>query len=261
MTNKVDKIRDTDDLLFEEFQEYFSKIANSCFAKTFPQTCNLSLFFDTSINFIKTGIYENVDADNLFAVKILFRTLIEHYLRYHLIWFKWCACKNDEYSKHYIMYSEAKEVIDTIKAEINANNLNSNWDTVEQWRKVLKTYPKLNGLSEADIKTECNKFSIKNIIRFINVELGEKFKTSMLQSILVEYSKLSSYAHGGIASHYDFLRYSEEDIRIVEMERIVALSTQIAASVKLFTLIMLIQTDKDEFVKHYYRIDYLIKQI
>ena len=52
----------------------------------------LTLFLSKS-TFIKNGIYDLLESKNLYACKILFRSLIEHYLKLHYIAFKVAGSK------------------------------------------------------------------------------------------------------------------------------------------------------------------------
>lgn len=80
--NEIEKIRDLDYEIFKELQEYFPKTINSQFKKDFPITSALSSMFDTSGTFIKNSIFDSCEADDYYGAKILFRSLIEHYIRF-----------------------------------------------------------------------------------------------------------------------------------------------------------------------------------
>ena len=76
--NEIERIRDLDDEIFEEFQQYFSKIKTSKFSKSYPYTKSLIHIFDTSGNFIKNSIFDISETDDYYGIKILYRSIIEH---------------------------------------------------------------------------------------------------------------------------------------------------------------------------------------
>ncbi len=53
--NEIDRIRDLDNEVFEELQEYFPKTTTSNFKKEFPVTWHLIGMFDTGSTFIKNS--------------------------------------------------------------------------------------------------------------------------------------------------------------------------------------------------------------
>jgi hypothetical protein len=78
--NGIEQIRDLDDEIFQEFKLYFNKVLSSRFCTSFPCTVQLSNSFTISSNFIKNPVFDCSETDDFFGVKILFRSLIEHYL-------------------------------------------------------------------------------------------------------------------------------------------------------------------------------------
>lgn len=79
--------------------------------------------------------------------------------------------------------------------------------------------------------------------------------------MIVEYSNLSSYVHGGMKSYNDLTASNTDEKREKEYNRICGLAFQLSNSIKLFTVLMYAQTDRDSFMKHFLRIDEIIKKI
>jgi len=120
--SSLNKIIDLDNAIFEEIKIYFSKISTSSFSKRYPITLQLSNLITTSTKFINESIFNCCENDDLYGIKILFRSLIEHYLRFQLIWFNWVKTQSDTEAKKYLDFTAAREVLDSIKAEIDALN-------------------------------------------------------------------------------------------------------------------------------------------
>jgi len=257
---EIENIRDLDDLVFEEFQIYFPKISSSKFKEKYPITLKLSILFTTSTNFIKNSIFDCSENDDLFGAKILFRSLIEHFLRFKYVWFNWAKYKDDDCARKYLEFNEAREILDSLKSEIDKYKLMNPDFQVSSWSELLDKFPNMKNLSKKEIEEETLKYTYKNIIKFIQQTIKNQ-EVPLLGSLILEYSKLSSFVHGGIGAHQELLTFNNEKDRVKEYERICGLSFQIASSVKLFSLLMIVQTDSNEFDKSYLVIDNLMKRI
>ena len=257
--SSLNKIIDLDNAIFEEFKIYFSKISTSSFSKQYPITLQLSNLFTTSTNFIKESIFNCCENDDLYGIKILFRSLIEHYLRFQLIWFNWVKTQSDIEAKKYLDFTAAREVLDSIKAEIDAFKFSNPDFKVPNWEELLSKFPSCKNLSKKEIEEETLKYTYKNVIK--TLKETDKNENALFKRLIIEYSKLSSFVHGGSGSHQEFLRYRNPIKRKEEYNRICGLSFQMAGVVKLFSLRMFAQTDKDEFESSYLKIDKIIKSL
>lgn len=259
---ELDNIRDLDDLIFDEFQKYFPKTVRSDFAKKFPKTFYLSTTYVTSTNFIKNSIYECATVDDMYGVKILFRSLIEHSLRFQFVCFNWMKTKTDLDAIKYLEFSDAKEAFEHIRSAIDSHKLSYPDYEVLSWQKLFEQFPSLKKYSKKEIEEESRKYTYKNIVKILKeVDLNDNSESTFLNSVLVEYSKLSAFVHGGAESHKQMMLFGDSDLRITEYHRIYSLAFQMAGSAKLFTLLMLVQTDKSDFAPYYLTIDKILKRI
>ena len=259
--SSIERIRDLDEELFEEFKIYFHKIPLSTFSTKFPSTLHLSNLFTTSTNFIKNSTFDCSENDDFFGTKILFRSLIEHYLRFTFVWFKWIKSKSDDDAIRYLYITRAKEILDTIKAEVDAHKLSNSSFKVDNWNELLNQFPSCKNLSKREIEEEAQRYTYKNIIRLLKQIDNDTQKTTFFNSLITEYSELSSFVHGGSGCHTELVKFSAESERQKEYERICSLSFQLAGTVKLLSLFLLIQTDKEHFEKSYLIIDQIIKKV
>ncbi len=259
---KLEKLRDLDDLIHAEFEKYFPKAMTSNFSKKFPKTFLISNLFTNSTNFIKNSIFDCSETDDLFGVKILFRSLIEHFLRFQYVNFNWIKCQTDEVSKRYLEFTEAREKLDQIKVAIAQHKLSNPEFEIKSWNKIFEDIPSLKKYSKKEIEEETLKYTYQNIIKTLK-EIGEKSKTetSIFSSLIREYSELSSFVHGGAGAHNQIIFFNEQDKREIEYLRIGELAYQMAGTVKLLTLLMIVQTDKESFEGHYLVLYELIKRV
>lgn len=259
--NTIEQIKDLDDQIFEVFKIYFNKVFTSKFCVSFPSTVQLSNSFTINTNFIKNSIFDCSETNDFFGVKILFRSLIEHYLRFSFIWFNWMKTKSDYESKRYLDFTYAREVLDTIKAEIDSYKLSNPSFKTDNWNELLKQIPSCKNLSKKEIEDETLKYTYKNIIKLLQeIDQGKK-DTTHLGNLIKEYSKLSSFVHGGSHCHDELLKFHDEEERQQEYKRLCSLAFQLAGTVKLFSLLMFVQTDKEDFENSYLNIDQIIKKM
>lgn len=259
---KLEKIRDLDNLIHNEFEKYFPETMKSKFSKKYPNTFHISNLFIISTNFIKNSIFDCSETDDLFGVKTLFRSQIEHFLRFKYVNFNWMKNQNDEASKRYLEFTEAREKLDQIKTAIAEHKLSNPQFQIESWKKVFEDIPTLRKYSKKEIEQETLKYTYKNIINTLK-EIDEKSETetSLFGSLIREYSELSSFVHGGAGAHNQMFLFNEKRRREKEYLRIGGLAFQMAGTVKLFTLLMIVQVDKEHFKDHYLIIDELIKKV
>jgi hypothetical protein len=67
-----------------------------------PKTAGVLLSFIASTEFIKNGILDLVETENAYAKYILFRSLIEHFLRFQYIWLRFAEEKSDAPAEAYL---------------------------------------------------------------------------------------------------------------------------------------------------------------
>lgn len=257
----IDQLRGWDDEIHAEFETYFPNVFRSRFSKQYPVTTLLSTQFTVSTNFIKNSIFNCAENDDLFGVKILFRSQIEHYLRFSYIWFNWMKQKSDDTSRRYLEYSAAREVLDSIKSQVSEIQLSNPDFMIKDWDDLLNQFPNLKVYSRNEIEKETLKYTYKNIVKVLKqIDEFKEHQTTFFGSIIKEYTSLSSFVHGSIGSHDELLRFNEETRRMAEYLRVCTLTFQMAGTVKLFSLLMFVQTDKKDFASSYLKLDRLIKR-
>lgn len=258
----IEKIRDLDDMVFEEYKLYFPKIMNSNFAKQFPHTLNISNLLTASTNFIKNSVFDCAENDDLFGVKILFRSEIEHYLRFEYIAFNWVKSKNDDTSEKYLEFTQARELLDQLKSAVAEHKLSNPDFTVSSWKEIFDKIPSLTKYSKKEIEEETLKYTYKNIIKTLKeIDKDSEDETTFLGKLIREYANLSSFVHGGAGAHNEMLTFNDKIKRSDEYVRICGMTYQMATAVKLRTLQLLFQTDKEMFGEHCLKLDGLFKEL
>ena len=163
---KIENIRDLDDEIFEEFQSYFPKTTTSVFSKKFTNT-NISIqFINVSANFIKNSIYDNCETDDYYGMKILYRCLIEHFIRFKYLYINWLLNKNDDFAKEYLEYSDAREVLDLIRAKISEQQLYDPNYKLKDWDNLLKDHPNFKTKHEKKLRRKQGNTLLKILLDF-----------------------------------------------------------------------------------------------
>ena len=261
--NDIERIRDLDVDIFEEFQKYAPNVQFSKFVKKYPKTSFIINLYDTSGTFLKNSIFDNCETDDYYGAKILFRCLIEHYMRFHYIFNNWCSTKSDVFANEYYEYNNARELLDLLRAKISEQKLFDPDYKLEDWDAFLKKSPMFKNKTRKEVDFETKKYTFKRIIEYLNNQ-NKNCETNNSQyygNLIVEYSNLSSFVHGGISSYHEMSAVNSEEKRQMEYKRICGLSFQMSNNIKLFSLLMYFQTDREKYSTHYLRIDEILKKI
>lgn len=217
---------------------------------------------DTGGAFINNSIFDSCEADDYYGAKILFRSLIEHFIRFNYLFVNWSKTKSDDFAKDYLEYSKAREVLDLIKATVSEQQLFDSNFKIKDWDTFIKGHPNFHNKTRKEVENETNKYTFKNIIRFLNEEFkkGDQEMSSFLGKLIIEYSDLSSFVHGGMKSYQEIMSANSDEKRTKEYNKISGLTFNMSNSIKLFSLLMYVQTDKDTFSKHYLKLDEILKR-
>jgi hypothetical protein len=257
-----DNIKESDLKIHSLFEEAFPKIVDLLKTAPIPKAGNTMLFFIVKTNFIKEGVFELYQSENYYSIQILFRSLIEHFLRFEYVFFRLGLDKNDTVGEDYLKFCSLSENIDTGKAwkevakilEINPNL--DPYDVLKEINEDMKKY------SKQEIIDRAAQFRYKNIIKFINGHLNKhkEHRNDFILNIIPEYSNLSSFVHGGPGSDQMLMSMDTDEKRQKELLRIIRLTFLIAGSVKLFAFLTYFQYDKS-FGKFYSEMGRIMKNI
>lgn len=260
---RIERIRDLDDEVFEIFQQSQLLILPFLKNSKIPKTTELLLMFMTGTNFIKNSIFDCIENDDVYSSKILFRSLIEHFLRFKFIYINYLTENSDSKSEYYYTILEISEYLSLSKSIKAVNKINGidEQTIAEMWTELCGKFPKLKTFDKKEIEDFTRNFSIKSIITFLTETISKSDpKEFLLSKMIIEYSELSSFVHGGIFAYQSCFQYSNESERQKEQERIAGLSYQLCGTIKYFSYLIWYQFDK-EFGPLYLKTEELIKKI
>jgi len=222
----IEQIVEIDDVVFKILKKDAGKVFLLFKNNDLEKTGQALSLFHAKIGFLKNGIYDQIESNNLYSAKILYRTLIEHYLKAQFLLYESLKSGNDNIGKDYYEFADASEKLQLGSAykyvgEIlfPENSFNDVFDVVKE------IFPALEKYSKKDIRNKAAKFNYRQIIEYLydlfyvqqNIQSnGNDF----LLNLIPEYSDLSSYVHGGPAADKSLLSLSTTGLSAVEDELI-----------------------------------------
>jgi len=254
-----------DDLLFEAVQKIPLDDALKCFnAAGFPKTGQVMTSFLGKTGFLKTAIFDLCEVDNIYAVKIIFRSLIEHILKAQYIFMKWAEIRSDQIGEHYTDWYQAAELYDYFKSLEAVSKLSSNNTNNDPCALIAQVFPEFKDKPIKDIKSISSQFNYRSIINYIYEQLNKAQSTEaspFLLKIIPNYSELSGYVHGGPTANKDLLTvYTNEQERQNEILEIAELTLSMVGSVPRWLTLMLVNLD-DSYKNHFLRIEKVLQEL
>ncbi len=199
MDNDIQKALDFDDAFHETFDEVGNRFIPIIKTSDYPNTIRTLIGLMASANSVKLGIYDLAEESetHLYVIKILHRTLIEHYLKFYYILFRFLNEKTDEVGIEYRKSSYINETFSLINASSASISIAGSTAESQVIKKLKKKYPEFEipkkELNEIILKWK-HRSIVKYIKKYTNIIQNEK---SYILKIIPEYAELSSFIHGG----------------------------------------------------------------
>jgi hypothetical protein len=251
----IDQIAVIDDEVFKILEKDGGKIFLLFKNNDLEKTGRALSLFHAKIGFIKNGIYDQLEPNNLYACKILYRTLIEHYLKAKYILFESVRNGNDTIGCEYYEFADACEKLQLGSAYKRAGEILFPQKSFNDVFEVLKEmFPKLKKYSKKDIKDKASKFNYRRIIEYLYdlfyVQRNEHGnENNFIVNLIPEYSDLSSYIHGGPAADYTLMNLGEKDQSAITEELIEIFYETIMLSTHFSSLLYMIAIKFDDNYK------------
>jgi len=244
----LEKYIEIDDKQQELLEQVFPRLISLREKTELKKSVITIIAFIGNTNFIKNGIFDLYESQNIYSIKILFRSLIEHYLKFQYLFLRFIEIKNDSVFSDYEKFSKYSEMIyygDSIKNIYEI--LNGDTSNLNSFETLKELYPELNEISRKSFKNKVNEYKIFNIIKFINNKINKENTYSgnkFLLDLLPIYSELSSFVHGGFEATQIMSKLSNEDDRIKDLDKSISFSLNITLSIASFSCLMFAKHDK-----------------
>jgi hypothetical protein len=245
MKYDISKILDFDERFFKKFEDVGDRFVPMLASSDFPVTALTILGLIGTANSIKLAIYDLAEESDthLYIIKILRRTLIEHYLRFYYILLRFLDEETDEVGKEYRKFSNISEV----KAYINASSVS--WELAGKpiekqiLDKVNKDNPELN-ISNKELNEIVLQWKHRSIVRYIqnntNIIHGENY---YFPRLIQQYAELSSFIHGGTFAEEDYHASFEEGTLKKQLYNEVCETTFMTSSMKVHLMTAVVKID------------------
>ena len=245
MIKTIAELRDLDDEIFEEYKKAIAHLQFLLLKSDFKKTVDICFSMMTGSNFLKNSIFDCAENDNYYSVNVLYRSLIEHFLRFKFFWFNNSEQKDDNYAFVFRTSLEFNERLTIANAVNNAKKIkHEKIKTSEEiWDELFKSNKDFGNLNKKEISEFSKNLSIKNIIEYLERRMkNEKRETnSFLQKMIIEYSILSSFVHGGPRAHFETVQFGITGDREIGYLNICGPALQMATSIKIFSYLTFYQ--------------------
>jgi len=249
MDYELDKFRNIDGEVFLIIKEPLAKAHHSFAKKSIPNTGRALLSFIARMDFIKLAIFdlmESTNGDCIYVLKILFRSFIDHFLKFLYVFFRYVTEKNDEPGIDYYHYCDLMEVFSYGQALKVSYNLFLDQHTKENVFELLrKKHPYLKGLSKKDIEFKASQFLYRSIVKYLKNLRSAPFNKEyyFLFKIIPNYSFLSSFVHGGPMADKENIKYIDANKRREESMNVLSNVVFLSVATKELFFVILTHTD------------------
>ena len=246
--------------IVEEFMPLATELAR---ASPISKTASVFLSFIASTELIKNGILDLAKSENAYAAKVLFRSLIEHFLRFQYIWVRVCEEKSDVTPEEYLKFSSFKEGLLIGKTWKRVAKLLGQDSPLTPYEALKAIIPDIASYSNKEIDKRASQFDLANVVEHICRKLKlpkDSKKLPIPLAMIPEYGDLSSFVHGAPAAIQIMAGLQDEKKLAAELTKMAELAFQIAGSVKMFSLLTFFQYDK-KFGPPYSRIANLVRLV
>ncbi|MBW2737686.1 MAG: hypothetical protein JRE64_02320 [Deltaproteobacteria bacterium] len=251
----IDQITEIDDCVFKIIEKDAEKVFLSFKNNNLEKTGQALSLFHVKIGFIKNGIYDQIEHNNLYSANILYRTLIEHYLKAQFILLESLKDGNDNIGKEYYQFADASEKLQLGSAYKRAGEILFPEKTFDDVFEVLKEmFPEFKEYSKKEIRNNTAKFNYRQIVEalydlFYVQQNTQGNGNNFLVNLIPEYSDLSSYVHGGPAADKSILNLSKIGLSAVEDQIIEVFYKTIMLSTHFNSLLYMFALKFDENYK------------
>jgi hypothetical protein len=219
---EIYEIEDLLEELAEEIEPHLSLLPK--FLSNLKETGkSLSIFsmasFFPKIESIRHGIFEVAKIEEFYSLNILFRSLIEHFVKAQYLWMKTLDQKNDEIGIDYWLFGKDQENIDYAKSLQQSYSL-IGINLEESPVNILKEMGVISKDTSANqIRKKTDQFKYKSMTHFITESLKSKEsgRAPILGTIFPRYAELSSCVHGGPDSVSTYETGPENLFEIINM--------------------------------------------
>ncbi len=237
----LDELREKDnELVLTVLKESIKKMCNTYKVSPLPRTMEAMITIMINTNSMKDSVFTICANSDAYSAGILYRCIIEHYLRHSYLFFRANEERNDEVGIEFFEFGDIREQIEYYRIKQNAKKtFHETEETIDIEGSVLAKYPRYWVLTKEQLRQKFSQLSIRAIVNFIWSELKDfTVEPAIWESLVSDYSILSSFVHGGIYANQTMKSYgnNEQDIE-KELLKLAKQSYYLSAIIKMNTYI------------------------
>lgn len=205
---KIDK--DVDEIIEDQIDEIFDFIEKA----NHPNTVRAFLRLLISSDNIKDGILYLSEKNELYSIHILYRSLIEQFVKSFYIMIRYLREKNDVCGTEFI---EISDLDDKIKNGMSYNKmLEIRYGKRMNIHQMLEVFKEVNSdfikYSNDEIKAKSRQFKFTNLLEWLykNSQKSENKDYFAILLMIPEYSELSSVVHGNPSAFSNLPEYDND---------------------------------------------------
>ena len=149
---------------------------------------------------LKKGTLGAIRNRNMYAANVLFRSLLEHFMKFLFLTYRYGQEKNDDVGKDNLVFCRAVEIKDYGNALKLAYKLLGRDDRgIDDKVAITRFNQEAGDKSFKELKRINEQFNFRTIIKYFEENEPEFFKEQieMFPPSITEYSELSTFVHGG----------------------------------------------------------------
>lgn len=257
----IEMIKDFDGEVFEVIEANFHNSISTFSKLGLTNVGRAFTMFVSKTNFIKNAIFDICENDDPYSANILFRSLIEHHLKFMFIFIRHTKEQNDDVGIEYYQYCDFSESINIGKSWLDSWQMLTPENENKLYDIIIERKPELIKFSKKEIIQKAKQFNYRSIITFIkNSVEGAPLEYGWLDKLIPNYGDLSSYVHGGPLADRYLSYFQDVGKREEELLNICSLTFLTANILKQFLYVLLTQLDKGLYSDSLKKIDLIIKE-
>jgi len=166
-----------------------------------PYTGRALVMFITRSTYLKNGIYELIRSNNIYAIRVLYRALLKHFITYNYLSLRYRIEKNDNPGVEYYRYGGVNSDLAEYSARPGIPRLDL--ENEEHWKIFTDLRRDLTDIDRREFLRKAPRFNIDNLNGYITQVIAEKLYGNnhwlpLLFSIAShEIAPLRCYSHAG----------------------------------------------------------------
>lgn len=195
-------------------------------------TACVMISLTSKLHYLKYGLIDLAETDNIYCANVLFRVFLEHMLKVNAIFLKATEDLTDSFADAYLQ-TEIDEEYAYLKSYKQAELARDKTP-----RQALEDkFPSAKSLSNEDIKGLSDRFRYRELIGII-LSSTKMAKPNFITKIMPNYSLLSGFVHGGPSADRIMNAFSNDTKRKEELERMADLAVSMSYSAERYLLLI-----------------------